>query len=115
MKITKKLLPGQPGTKKLVKKFGNDLFCVRYRYDSGKKRKIKTAEIILEESYWERDSKKIQPNEIVFIQVKYGEVELGKRIRAAGGRWDRRKKLWEICYKQVEELKIQDRIVFLEQ
>ena len=52
MKITKKLLPGQPGTKKLVKKFGNDLFCVRYRYDSERKRKIKTVEIIMEESYW---------------------------------------------------------------
>lgn len=33
MKTTKKLMPGQPGTKKLFEQYGSDLVCVRYRYD----------------------------------------------------------------------------------
>jgi len=54
MKIKRKLKPGQPGTKKLVEKFGDDLICVRYRYDSAKKTRYKTVELIVDEKSWEK-------------------------------------------------------------
>ena len=58
MKTLKKLIPGQPGTKKLFEEYGDKLFCVRYRYDSEHQRKIKTVEIIIEEGTWETNSHK---------------------------------------------------------
>jgi len=45
------------------------------------------------------------------IGVQYGEVEVGKMIKAAGGRWNAQKKLWELAYKQVTALNLTDRIV----
>ena len=96
MAYTRKLLPGQPGTKKLLEKFGEDLFCVRYRYDAKKKRKIKTVELIIEQDYWEGNQKEIAPDEIVYIRVGFGETDLRKKVKAAGGRWDGDKKLWQL-------------------
>jgi hypothetical protein len=52
MKTTKKLMPGQPGTKKLVEQYGSDLVCVRYRYDSEQRLKFKTIELIVEKGQW---------------------------------------------------------------
>jgi hypothetical protein len=46
MKTRRKLLPGQPGTKQLVKLYGDRLVCVRYRYDCEQQRRIKTVELI---------------------------------------------------------------------
>jgi hypothetical protein len=50
MKSGKILKPGQPGTKKWVEKFGQNLVCVRYRYDKSNRRKLKTVEIVVEQS-----------------------------------------------------------------
>ena len=111
MKTKRKLLPGQPGTKKLVEKFGKDLICVRYRYDAERKKKIKTVEIIIEEGFWEANVNRIPANKIVDLRVNYGEVELGKRVKAVGGIWNKGKKLWELPYKQVVALGLKDRIV----
>jgi hypothetical protein len=41
-----KLKPGQLGTKSLVEQFGDALVCVRYRYDSVSRSRIKTVELI---------------------------------------------------------------------
>ena len=47
------LKPGQRGTKKLLKKYGNRLVCVRYRYDEEKKLRYKTVELIVDVTEWE--------------------------------------------------------------
>jgi len=52
MRANKKLLPGQPGTKKLLEKYGEKLVCVRYRYDNLRHKRIKTVELIEEEISW---------------------------------------------------------------
>ena len=46
---SKTLIPGRPGTVKWVKKYGEALIYVRYRYDVLNKRKIKTVELIVED------------------------------------------------------------------
>lgn len=53
MKTRRKFLPDQPGTKQLVKLYGNRLVCIRYRYDREQHRKIKTVELIVDEAEWE--------------------------------------------------------------
>ena len=44
--------PGQKGTKKLVQKFGDRLIFVRYRYDTERRRRFTTVELIVDESPW---------------------------------------------------------------
>lgn len=46
------LKPGKRGTKKLVRKYGNRLVCVRYRYDENTGMRYKTIELIIDAHPW---------------------------------------------------------------
>ncbi|QTA91774.1 Uncharacterized protein dnm_078480 [Desulfonema magnum] len=52
MNIRRNLKPGQKGTKKLAEIYGDSLVCVRYRYDEKRKKRLKTVEIIIDETDW---------------------------------------------------------------
>jgi len=43
-----KLKSGPKGTKALVEKYGEDLVCVRYRYDETSRTRLKTVGVIVE-------------------------------------------------------------------
>jgi len=101
----RKVKPGQPGTKKLLEKYGEKLFCVRYRYDRERRVRIKTVELVIETAPWE------PPDRMTRIRIKYGEVALGKKVRAAGGNWNRTQQVWELPYKEVVRLGLTNRIV----
>jgi hypothetical protein len=73
------LLPGANGTKKLVERYGERLVCVRYRYDRECGRRLKTVELIEEESEYRPSSA------LYLVKIGYEEVELRERC-AAGGR-----------------------------
>ena len=111
MKASKKLLPGQPGTKKLVEKYGKNLVCVRYRNDPDQKRKYKTVELIEEEWHWEPNIQRIPGNKLVYVRIKYEETNLRKIVKGAGGRWNKDKKLWELPYTEVKQLGFTSRMV----
>jgi len=50
MKVYAHLKPGQDDTKRLVDQYGEKLLCVRYRFDETRGIKLKTVEIIVDES-----------------------------------------------------------------
>ena len=52
MEIRLTLLPGMAGTKKLLARYGERLVCVRYRYDKATGRRVKTAELIVQDVAW---------------------------------------------------------------
>jgi hypothetical protein len=111
MKTLRKLRPGQPGTKKLLEKYGEDLVCVRYRYDSANMKRITTVELIVEVTPWQPQAHRIPMNKNVCVRIEYGEIELGRKVKAAGGVWNRKKKLWELHYQQVLKLGLIERMV----
>ena len=111
MKTIKKINPGKKGTKRLVEQYGDNLVCVRYRHDYERQRKIKTIELIIDEKPLNNKPSKIPMNKIMQLHVKYGEVHIGKLIRSADGCWNRNKKVWELPYREVLALGLQDRIV----
>src|SRR5581483_1534900 len=45
---------GQPGTKRLLREYGANLVCVRYRYDEQRGERIKTVEVVVERVRWRR-------------------------------------------------------------
>jgi len=114
METKRKLMPGQPGTKKLIEKYGEKLICVRYRYDPKQKRKIKTIELIVEEGHWEKDSKKIPQNKKVYVRIAYDEIYLRNLVKDSGGKWNRQKRAWELPYRAVVALGLTDRILVAE-
>ena len=111
MKVGRIVSPGQPGTKKLVERYGDNLLCVRYRYDDQKKTMYKTIEIIIDEKPWQRKSPKVQNYETMDIRIGFNEVELRSRIKECGGKWDPQKKVWQLPYRRIKELDLLDRIV----
>ncbi len=85
--------PGDPGTRRLLEKYGPSLVCVRYRYDKEKRERVTTVEIVVDRGSWAgRDG--LEPWTEVGIRLRYAETELRERAREAGARWDPTRKLW---------------------
>ncbi len=107
----KTISPGKPGTKSLMSKNGEKLVCVRYKYDKQNHKKIKTAEYVIKS--WDKDQNhnKIPYNKIVHLRIEYGEKHLGTMVGSAGGKWNKQKKYWELPYREVKSLGLEDRII----
>ncbi len=52
MEIKTTIQAGQNGSKQLVNEYGDQLVCVRYRYDKKKQKRYKTIELIIDEQDW---------------------------------------------------------------
>ena len=111
MKIKRVLKPGQPGTKKLLQRYGENLVCVRYRYNVENMRMIKTVELIVENIPWQQNTEKIPMNKLMSLRITANEVNLRKRVKTAGGKWNPKRQVWELPYKEVLELGLKKRIV----
>ncbi len=111
MKLARKLLPGQPGTKRWVEKYQDKFVCLRYKYDPTKGKKLKTVEIVVEELDWKPNQKRIPKNKIVNLRVEYQETTLQRIVKGAGGRWNKEKQRWQLPYKEVVALGLKERMV----
>jgi hypothetical protein len=85
--------------------------CVQYRDDAKLQRKITTIEIVADERPWRPAPQRIPDDAWLSLKVEYGEVAIGKAIRAAGGRWYSQQKVWKLPYKAIVALGLTDRIV----
>ncbi len=110
-RIQRTLLPQQNGTKKFTAQYGDRLVCVRYRYDTEQQRKITTVEVVVDERPWAPDPQRVHPNKRLSLTVGYDEVDVRNTVKAAGGKWDGRQKVWRLAYKQVVALGLMDRVV----
>jgi len=109
MDVKATLLPGVNGTKALLRGYGDQLVCVRYRYDKKKQNRYKTIEIIVEEKDWVPATISY-PEKRVFVRIGYGEAELRELIKHNGRYWNPEKKAWHINYRKVVELGLEKRI-----
>lgn len=110
-KVTyRRIRAGQPGTKKMVEKYGEKLLYIRYRYDTEKKVKYKTVELVEESGIYKSTLSRKKGNKIVELKIEYHEEELRSQIKEAGGKWNHEKKVWELKYKEVKKMCIEDRI-----
>jgi len=103
--------PGAPGSQKWQKLYGDKLLCVRYKYDDQKNKRITTIELIADEQEWQPNTTFIPKNKIVHLQIKYGEIDLARKVKSLGGKWNKEKKVWEIAYRFVQALGLSNRIV----
>jgi len=109
--------PGQPGTKRYIRQYGESLICVRYRRDTANASRLTTVELIVDEGFYQRETNPIikamypNPNRNVYVRVGYEESVLRMQIKTAGGRWVAEKKLCQIRYRDVQKLGLMDRIV----
>ncbi len=114
MKTRLSLRPGEKGTRKLTDQYGSSLVCIRYRYDEKRKKRLKTVELIIEETDWEPEEpekkKSVTDDWIAGVRIGIDEKELQKKVKA-GGKWDSGRKLWIIRYGKVTEMELEDRCI----
>jgi hypothetical protein len=110
--ISKKLAPGQPGTKRYLRQFGDALVCVRYRTDTKTAKRYTTVEIVVDEK---RLPQPVSPGgtdeaTLVALVIAYGETELRQRAKQAGAKWDQERKVWLLPYGIARKLGLHGRI-----
>jgi hypothetical protein len=99
--VLKKLSPVAAGAKRMATRYGPSLICVRYREDAARGRRLTTVELIV-------DERPLPPP--VAVRVAYEEAELRNRVKAAGGTWDGKRKLWLLPRAAVRKLKLENRV-----
>lgn len=104
------VLPGQKGTITLLRQYGDQLVCVRYRYDKLRGRRLKTVELIVDEQPWV-PGVKFPAERQVAVRVGYNEHDLRERVKLAGGWWDTEKKAWRLTIGKVLALGLERRLV----
>ncbi|MCK9382013.1 MAG: hypothetical protein M0P95_13250 [Sulfuritalea sp.] len=100
--MLKKLSPAADGAKRMATRDGPSLVCVRYREDTVRGRRLTTVELIV-------DERPLPPP--LAVRVAYEEVDLRSQVKAAGGTWDGKRKLWLLPRAAVRKLKLADRVV----
>jgi hypothetical protein len=78
------LRPGQRGTKQLQAQYGDRLLCVRYRYDVQRHTRVKTVELIIEETEWTPVPGKRAWNAIVGVRIDVSERTLQRKSKPPG-------------------------------
>lgn len=120
VRVGKTVKPGRSGSARWVHKFGDKLIAVRYRYDTRRGMRYTTVELVVDTCPWlpgtrfpsGPDPDGLGP-ETVFVRISYSEEALRERVKAAGGRWDKNRKAWEVRLEHVTRLGLRDRIQFL--
>ncbi len=87
MKTRLILKPGQRGTKRLSEKYGDALFCVRFRYDAELRQRLKTVELIVERSEWTPPPPRYTADTLVPLRIEVADMPIGskRKQRAEGG------------------------------
>lgn len=101
MKTRLILKPGQRGTKNLVKKYGDALLCVRFRYDAERQQRMKTVELIVERTDWVPPPPRYAAASLVHLQIEATDMPMRLKAKQAGGRWDPEKRLWFVQYGKI--------------
>lgn len=109
-RVRKTIVAGRKGTARLTAIYGDQLLCVRHRYDPVRRKRLTTVELVVAQSEWNPYGS-VNPGLIVGVRVGYGEAELRERIKSAGARWDPASRLWKTPYHKAMELGLKDRIV----
>jgi hypothetical protein len=98
MKTRLILRPGQKGTKRLLEKYGDALLCIHFRYDEKTGKRLKTVELIEEQTDWTPPPPRFAPDALVPLRVAASDMPARTKVKAAGGKWSPEEQLWYVRY-----------------
>lgn len=105
-RVVKTLAPNDRGALALARQYGAALVCVRHRTDAKGKFRHTTVELLVETT-------PIRPRGIqtVYLRTEPHERHLQDVIKAAGGVWNPKLRLWKLPKRVAGILSLRDRIV----
>jgi hypothetical protein len=80
------LRTGQRGTRRLMAEYGDRLVCGRYRDDAERQKRVKTVEIMLEETAWKPEPQKRVGHVVVGVRIDVNERDVQRAVKVAGGK-----------------------------
>jgi hypothetical protein len=87
------------------------LIFVRYRYDPVTGKRIKTVELIEDETGWDLADPDIPTRERRYLAIDARELQIREIVKAAGGWWHRDKLAWSLPHDRIVSLGLTDRIL----
>jgi hypothetical protein len=102
-RVAKRLKPGQPGTLKLARRYGDALLYVRYRHDEQRAERCTTVELVIDRAPL--------ATRMVAIRLRFDERALRAMLHQAGAQWDRQAGVWRLPYQLAQALNIEHRMV----
>lgn len=106
-RVVRAIRPGTAGTIKLLRRFGDALHLVRYRYDATGLYRYTTVELLVDCAPVTRG----RSLEALFaVRIGFNEPALRAAARHHGGRWDARARRWILCGRAVQALSLVDRV-----
>lgn len=110
MDVKATIKPGESGSKKYLRQYGDRLVCVRHRIDKTRGKRLTTVELIVEEQDHFSESGHsycaLKP-----LRIGFSENELRETMKQAGAFWDGKRKVWLLQHGKILELGLEDRIV----
>ena len=110
MEVKATIKPGQNGTKRYTRQYGDQLVCVRYHYDKRRQKRLTTVELIVDEQDWIQGIT-IPPDKIVPLRIAYGETEFREKVKEVGAYLDSKKKCRKLSFRLVYALGLEKRII----
>ena len=83
---------------------------MRYLNDYKRNKRLKTVELIIDESELVLQNK-IPYNKVMHLRIDYGEIDLARLVKGAGGTWNKARKYWELPYGEVQSLGLESRMI----
>ena len=106
-RVVKTLRPLQPGTLKLLQRFGSGLVCVRHREDTQRQTRYTTVEIVIDSA--PRKNRQ-RDGQWVEVRIEWRESTLRARAKSLGARLDPQTALWRMPHRAARILGLIDRI-----
>jgi len=105
-RVIKTLAPNDRGAIELARQYGDALVCVRHRTDAKGKVRHTTVELLVQ-------STPIRPRtvQMVLLKVEPHERTLHSVVKAAGGQWDGKQRLWRLPSRVASILNLRARVV----
>ena len=107
-----KLKPGQRGTKNLVAEYGDALLCVRYRYDTTTRTRLKTVELIIDRKPW-TPPHRYEDSTLVPVRIEYADTVLREQAKGANGKWNPEARAWYIQFGKIKGTDLEKFIILM--
>lgn len=104
-RVTKTMQPGERGAVRLVREYGDQLVCVRYRTSGSGEERLTTIELIIERAVIRK-----RTDQVVSFKIKDNEVKLRREAARRGGWFDAQTGLWKLPRHEVLSLGLGHRI-----
>lgn len=87
--VIKRMKPGQPGTRALLRRYGPALVCVRYRESETGQTRFTTVELVI-------DQRPARHQPLVRVNIRYDDSTTRRQAMALGAEWDEAQKTWRM-------------------